>query len=151
MTEQKYRKNIITRPRQKELDEWKEWGNVRKSHIYVDEEIVKGGYYLQGSWLYKASDVPYPDETHSHNFDEYLGFIGTKFEDPFDLGGVVDLWMDGEFYTLTETCIIFIPAGVDHCPVYARRVDSPIWFLATTHQKMYERDLKGKVGDKSNL
>ena len=55
MAEQKYGKNIITRPRQKELDEWKEFGDVRKSHIYVDEEIVKGGYYLQGSWLYRAS------------------------------------------------------------------------------------------------
>lgn len=140
--EQKYSKNIITRPRQKELDEWNEWGKVRKSHIYADEEIVKGGYYFQGTWWYEASDVPYPEETHSHDFDEYLGFIGTNPDDPYDLGGEIELWLDGEKYTLTETCLIFIPAGVEHCPVYCRRADSPIWFLATTHQKMYEKKTK---------
>ncbi|MBN2240456.1 MAG: hypothetical protein JW712_11845 [Dehalococcoidales bacterium] len=139
MAKQKYSDNIITRPRQEEMDEWKEFGDLRKSIMYVDGNIVKGGWYFQGSWFYKASDVPYPEKTHSHDFDEYLGFIGTNPDDPFDLGGEIELYLDGEKYTLTETCIIFIPGGVEHCPVYCRRCDSPIWFMATFPNKTYEK------------
>ena len=138
MATQKLSHNIITRPRQKDMDEWKEWGATRKVNVYVDGDIVKGGYYLQGTWWYKASDVAYPDKPHSHDFDEYLGFIGTNPNDPFDLGGEMELWMDGEKYTLTQTSMIFVPAGGEHAPVYCRRDDTPIWFFATTHQTLYK-------------
>ena len=90
MAEQKYSKYIVTRPREKDINEWDKWGEVRKGNVYVDGDIVKGGYYLQGTWWYKASDVAYPDEAHTHDFDEYLGFIGTNPDDPFDLCGEVE-------------------------------------------------------------
>jgi hypothetical protein len=144
MAKQKYSHNIITRPRQKDIEQWKEFGDHWKVNVYVDGDIVKGGYYLEGTWWYKASDIPEPNETHTHDFDEYLGFIGTNPDDPFDLGGEMELWMDGEKYTLTETSMVFIPAGVSHCPVYCRRVDRPIWFFATTHETKYNRDIKVK-------
>lgn len=139
MAKQKYSDNIVTRPRQEELDENEEFGEVRKSNIYVDGDIVKGGWYLQGSWLYKASEKPYPEKTHSHEHDEYLVFIGTNPDDPYDLGGEVDLYLDGEKYTITETSTVFIPGGVDHCPIYCKRVDSPIYLLATFPNKTYQK------------
>jgi hypothetical protein len=120
------------------MDEWGKWGEVRKGNVYVDGDIIRGGYYLQGTWWYRASDVAHPDEPHTHDFDEYLGFIGTNPDDPFDLCGEVELWLDDEKYRITETSMVFVPAGVSHCPVYFRRVDRPIWFFATTHQTLYE-------------
>jgi hypothetical protein len=37
--------------------------------------------------------------------------------------------------------MVFVPAGVDHCPVYFKRVDYPIWFLATAPMKTYKSDI----------
>jgi len=123
------------------MDDPKEWNEFRKSHVYVDGDIVKGGWYFQGSWLYKASDESYPEKAHSHEAAEYLGFIGTNPDDPTDLGGEIELYLDSEKYTLTKTSVVFIPGGVEHCPVYARRVDHPIWFFATFTDNVYKKTL----------
>ncbi len=144
MEKQKYADNIITTPREQERNSPQEWNDIRKSHVYVDGDIVRGGWYFQGSWLYKASDEPYPEKTHSHDAAEYLGFIGTNPDDPTDLGGEIELYLDGEKYTLTKTSVVFIPGGVEHCPVYARRVDSPIWFFATFCENAYTKQLPGE-------
>ena len=140
MAETKYGKYIVTRPRDKDIEEWKEVGDTRKVNVYVDSEIVEGGYYFQGTWWYKPSEKPYPDEAHTHDYDEYLGFMGTNPDDPLDLGGEVELNLGGEKHTLTKSAMVFVPAGVEHCPVHFKRVDSPIWFFATSHQKVYKRD-----------
>lgn len=139
MAEQNNRIKFITRPRQEELDEWEEFGELRKSIMYVDGDIVPGGWYFQGSWYYKASDVPYPEKAHTHPYDEYIGFVGTNPDDPFDLGGEIEIFLDGKKHTITETTMIFIPGGVEHCPVYCRQCDSPIWFMATFPNKTYDR------------
>jgi hypothetical protein len=140
MAKSKYGKYIVSKPRDKDIEEWKEIGDIRKSNVYVDSEIVKGGYYFQGTWCYKASDKPYPDKAHTHDFDEYLGFIGTNPDDPLDLGGEVELNLGGEKHIITRTSMVFCPAGLEHCPAYFRRVDYPIWFLATAPMKTYERE-----------
>ena len=145
MAESKYAKYIVKRPKEKYIEEWTD---VRKVSVYVDEEAVEGGYYLQGTWWYKASDEAHPDESHTHDFDEYLGFVGTNPDDPFDLGGEVELWLGDEKHRLTESCVVFVPAGIAHCPVYFRRVDSPIWFFATGPQKSYEKEDNKRFGYK---
>jgi hypothetical protein len=135
MPESKYGKFIVEKPANKFI---RKWTSVRKVNTYVDEKVVEGGYYFMGTWWYKASKIPHPSKEHVHvDWDEYLGFMGTNAKDPLDLGGEVELWLGGEKHMLTKSCMVFIPAGVTHCPVYFRRVDTPIWFLATGPQKKY--------------
>jgi len=140
LADSKYGINIITRPRDKDLEEWKEVGDTRKVNVYVDGDIVPGGHYLQGTWVYKASSTPYPEKTHSHDYSEYLGFVGSNPNDPLDLGGEVDLCIGDEVHTLTRTSMVFIPGGVNHCPIYFKRVDYPIWLFATAQMKTYEKE-----------
>jgi hypothetical protein len=135
VTDTKYGKYITTDLKKKFM---RQWSSVRKVSTYVDAKVVEGGYYLMGTWWYKASKIPHPSKAHVHeDWDEYLGFIGTNPNDPLDLGGEVELWLGGEKHMLTKTCTVFVPAGLEHCPVYFRRVDSPIWFLATGPNKKY--------------
>ena len=144
MADSKYGKYIVSRPRDEDLEKWKEVGDTRKGNVYVDGSIVEGGYYTQGTWLYRASDEPYPDKAHKHDWDEYLGFIGTNPDDPLDLGGEVEIYLGGEKHVLTRTSMVFCPAGLEHCPVYFRRVDSPIWFFATGPNREYESEFTDK-------
>lgn len=133
MTDTKYGKYIVTRPKERYV---KNWNSAKKLSTFMDDKIVKGAFYFSGIWCYKASKVPEPAHVHD-DWDECIGFLGTNFENPFDLGGEVELWLGGEKHIITETCIVFVPAGLEHCPVYFRRVDSPIWFYSTGPKKKY--------------
>ena len=80
-----------------------------------------------------------PPFEHTHDYDEYLVFLGTNHEDPGDLGAEVEFWMDGEKHVITKSCAVFIPAGIKHAPIYFKRIDTPVWYIATSPMKKYEK------------
>jgi hypothetical protein len=138
MPESQYSKYIIKRPKASVPIQETEFS---KLSVYVDEEVVPGAYYLMGNWIMKPPDKGSPAEEHDHEFDEYLGFIGTNPDDVFDLGGEIELWLGGEKHIITESCVIFIPAGLKHAPIYFRRVDRPIWYMATGPVNRYAKKI----------
>ena len=153
MTETKYGKYIVTRPKERprppgvtdeELKRREEFFTVP---FYVDEEVVPGAYYFMGAYWTKVTGKGSPAEEHDHEFDEYLAFLGTNPDDPHDLGGEVEFWLGGEKHILTETSVIFIPAGTKHAPIYFRRIDRPIWYLATGPTNQYKKEITEEAKD----
>jgi len=124
----RYDKNIVSEP--KPGDRHKDTDLV-KFPFYVDEEVVPGAYYLMAASFMGTTGQGSPPFEHSHDFDEYLIFLGTNQKDPRDLGGEVELWLGGEKHIITKSCAVFIPAGTKHAPIYFKRIDTPIWYLAT--------------------
>jgi hypothetical protein len=103
--------------------------------LWMDNEVVKGATYMDFVWYHAASDTgPGP---HTHDFDEVLGFLGTNPKDTKDLGGEIELWLDDEKYSLTSTCLVFVPRGLRHCPMIARRVDKPFIHFTTGNGSTY--------------
>ena len=47
-------------------------------------------------------------------------FVGTDPADPMDLGAEVEMWLDDEPYTITQTTALFVPKLVYHLPMYVR-------------------------------
>ena len=76
---------------------------------------------------------------HNHDFDEIIGMVGSRKDNPCELGGEVEFWMEDEKYILTKSCLIFIPGGVKHCPLVFKRVDSPIFLFETANSPVYEK------------
>ncbi len=74
---------------------------------------------------------------HSHDFDEVIGFAGTNRNYPRDLGGEIEFLMGGEKHTITKTCLIFVPNGVNHCPVLLKRIDTPIFMFEAANNSDY--------------
>ena len=103
---------------------------------FVDDEVLEGGRYVETVWFTKGSDeiAVYP---HVHDFDEILAFIGSDPDDAQDLGGQIEDTIDGEEYVITKSCVLFVPQGVPHGPLYIRRVDRPIFHFATGDGKLY--------------
>lgn len=134
MAKTKYGKYIITEPKPEDVHRASEYV---KFPIYVDDEYIKGAHYFMGAWWQKVTGRGSPPNEHIHDFDEYLMFVGTNHEDPHELGGEVEIWLGGEKHIVTKTCTVFVPAGVKHCPVYFRRIDTPIWYFATAQIPMY--------------
>ncbi|HEY97587.1 MAG TPA: hypothetical protein G4O16_05325 [Dehalococcoidia bacterium] len=65
-------------------------------------------------------------DTHSHEFDQFLVFIGGN---PLSksLGGEVEICLgeEKEKHTITSSAIVHIPKGTMHCPLTHKRVDKP--------------------------
>ncbi len=113
--------------------------------LYVDDTIIKGAFYLNCALIWKASDQGSPGIVHSHeDYDEYVGFLGSNPEDPHDLCGEVEFWLGDEKHILTNSCAVFIPKGLLHCPIYFRRVDRPIFYFSTAPSITYGKDLPKK-------
>ena len=103
--------------------------------LYMDSEIVPGSSYMDFVLYHEASESG-PGQ-HVHDFDEVIGFLGCDPQNPRDLGGEMELWLDDEKYLIHNTCLVFIPAGLKHCPMIARKVDRPFFHFTCGNQKMY--------------
>lgn len=70
------------------------------------------------------------DPPHKHDCDELLFFMSNDPDNPDDLGGEVEIALgeDWEKHVITTSTIICLPKGVQHCPLYVKRVDRPFYF-----------------------
>lgn len=100
--------------------------------LNMNTKRIEGSPYLDFVWLWKGNAKGYNEKQHYHEFDEFIGFIGTKGgqQDPQDLGGEMEVWLGGEKYSLTKSCLIYVPKGLNHCPIRFVRIDAPILFFS---------------------
>ncbi len=101
---------------------------------WLDANRIPGAFYTECVWYYRPRRGFV--ESHTHDFDEVIAFFGSDPANPRDLGGEVELWMGGEKHIITLSTLVFVPRGVEHCPLHFNRVDRPIFhFTAGTGGK----------------
>jgi hypothetical protein len=72
-------------------------------------------------------------ESHHHDTDEYLFFLGATLPDlvgSFDAEIEYFLGPEYEKHTITKACVLYIPAGLEHNPCDIKRVGKPMMFSA---------------------
>jgi hypothetical protein len=143
MAGRKYEKYILdklvtplgTRQRDKEV----EYADRATRLLWLEDEIIKGASSVICSWYWKATEKE-GAPSHVHDFDEVIGFIGNDPQNPADLGGEVEFWIEDEKFMLTKSCLVYVPAGLRHCPLRVTRVDRPFLFLAFSSTSKYVKD-----------
>jgi len=142
MPELKYQKYILTDLILPEgAKKRQEIYSQRATHVlWLEDFIIKGAPSIIFSWYWKPSVEDNRTPSHTHDFDEVLGFFGSDPQNPHELYGEVELWMDDEKYTLDKTCLVYIPKGLRHCPLNITRVDKPLLFLAFSTTDKYIKD-----------
>jgi len=109
--------------------------------LWMDKNNVPGAFQMNCSWYLKKLEKG-PRE-HVHDVDEILGFFGNDPQDPYNLHGEVELWLGDEKQTITQSTMVFIPAGIKHCPLNLIRVDRPIFhFSVVTSGEYVPQDVK---------
>jgi hypothetical protein len=79
------------------------------------------------------------DPPHKHDCDEILFCISADPNNAHDLGGEIEIALGEEWekHLINTSAIICIPAGLQHCPVFVKKVDRPFYFghllLAATY------------------
>jgi len=141
MAESKYGKYIIS---ELKIPESKQkiaqaYSKYATRILWLDENVVEGAFHMNTAWYLKAA-ATLEDVPHTHDSDEIIGFFGNNPDDPLDLGGEIEIWMEDEPHFITRSSLIFVPAGVKHCPLILRRVDRPIFHFTTVPGGQYIKD-----------
>lgn len=143
MPERKYEKyildRIITPPGTSQKDKEHGYADRATRVLWLEDEIIKDASSVIISWYWKATEKE-GSPSHVHDFDEIIGFVGNDPHNPADLGGEVELWLEDEKYLLTKSCLVFVPAGLRHCPLRVTRADRPFLFLAFSLTRKYTKD-----------
>jgi len=139
MTKSKYAKYIITKKFTPEeispemIKRMEEWNHLI---LWTDNRVVPGSFQMNCCWFVKAPESQ-PYFQHKHDVPEIIGLFGSDYNNPHDMGGEVEFWMEDEKFLITKSCMIFVPAGVKHCPLYVRRVDKPIFHFSVVTSPLY--------------
>jgi len=136
MTESKYSKYIVTKPpANRKVPSYRHEpvnnipGGTMTHMAAINSEVIPGAFTVATEWFWPRPGISEKIgvEAHTHPFDEVLGFFGTNPDDPDDLGAEIEFWLGDEKHILTKSCLVYIPAGLKHCPLIHRRVDRPFF------------------------
>ena len=93
--------------------------------VRLGDDLIKGAASVGFVWALKTSVREQELAAHTHEYNEILGWLGTDWNNPRDLGGEIEFWLEDEKYILKHSCIIFVPKGMKHCPLKDLRIDRP--------------------------
>jgi hypothetical protein len=105
--------------------------------LFIDSHVIPGAFQMNTSWFFRPTPENPALGEHVHNFDEMLGFYGSDPTDPHNLGGEINIHIEGEKYVLIKSSLIFIPGGVKHMPLSVERVDKPIFHFSVAMNPEY--------------
>ena len=114
---------------------------IIKRIAWTEESIMPGAPYFEIMWFFAPEDPTGPP-THTHTFDELIGFIGTNPDDPSDLGAKVSFLLDDEWHTFTKSALLHIPAGLPHAPMLFEDIKRPFIHFSGGPNVVYKQDVK---------
>jgi hypothetical protein len=145
MKERKYGKYFLTEP---ELIN-KPKIPMSNPSAYVDSASHFGKQVnFSMAWRYIKEPMLFDRIPHSHNFDEFLCFLGGNLENIFDFDATIELSMgeEEELYLIEQPAIVHIPKGFVHTPLTFKRVDKPVLFhpiaLIPNYYSKFEETIK---------
>jgi len=116
-----------------------------RRQLWLDGNSIPGAFQMNTSiWCkpnaeaIRSAPESQVGKAHSHPYAEILGFVGTDPEDPSDLGGEVEFWIDGECHRLTKSTMVFLPPNLPHCPLMTvSQGDKPILHFSVVMNGTY--------------
>jgi hypothetical protein len=102
-------------------------GSFAGTELFVmNDMVVKGAPLFGVVWFTGPWDEKEVYKPHTHSCDEVMAVIGSDPDHPEELNGEIEFWIEDEKFLITKTCMMYLPAGLQHAPMFPRRVDKPI-------------------------
>ncbi len=126
MAELKYGNYILRGTKEKKT------GKEKTGVTTVNLEGLKdwAGIQPRMHWKYISQPVFMDEEPHSHDFDEFLCFLGIDPSNALNFGAEIELSLgkEKEKHTIDAASIICIPKGLVHGPLNFKKIGKPIIF-----------------------
>jgi hypothetical protein len=83
-------------------------------------------------------------DTHKHDFDQILCFMGGDSSNVYDFQAEIELCLgdEAEKYIINKASMVYIPKGLAHCPLNFKVISKPIIFLDIRGTWDYTRRVK---------
>ena len=129
MAETKYGKYIFKDPKAQEMPQ-RRTTQAGAITLYEDLASEIGGFDFNFNFVSVLAPHVLADPPHKHDCDEFLFFISADPENSPDLGGEAEIALGEEWekHTITTSAIVCLPPGVQHAPIYMKKVDRPFYF-----------------------
>jgi hypothetical protein len=84
-----------------------------------------------------------PDPPHTHDTDEFLYFLPANPLDMNDFQAEIEIALGEEWekHVMTKPTVLYIPRGLQHCPLNIKRVDKPFFFGHIMNTPKYTKTL----------
>jgi len=141
MAESKYGKYIVSELKtQFTAEKTAQYAKWATRILWMDDKIVDRAFQMNCSWYLRPAEHVTAEGlgSHTHDTDEIIGFFGGNPEDPYNLGGKIEFWIEDEKHIITKSSMIFIPKGMRHCPLKLLQVDRPIFHFSTLTSGQYK-------------
>ena len=82
------------------------------------------------------------EETHAHDFEEFLCFMGTNPANKEDFKAEIEVSMgqEGEKQIINTPAVVVIPKGMAHSPINFKKVDKPIIYCSIYVAREYKKN-----------
>jgi quercetin dioxygenase-like cupin family protein len=116
----------------------KQYATFATRILWIDDKVVPGAFQMNCSWYLKTHDKSPP--FHTHDVNEIIGFFGNDPDDPYNLHGEVEFWLGDQKQVIDRTAMVFIPAGLKHCPLLVKRLDKPIFHFSVVTSGQWDME-----------
>ncbi len=115
-----------------------EYAKFARRILWLDENVVPGAFHMNTAWYLKPNSRVELRPILTTPTRSSASSAATP-QKPYDLGGEVEIWLEDDKHIITTSAMIFVPAGMKHCPLILRRVDRPIFHFTTVTGGNYDK------------
>jgi hypothetical protein len=111
----------------------------KPSAYFRGSRQIPGATVTTGWHLY-TQPVFLEKEAHKHEVDEYLIFLGSNPADwfkSFDAEIEFYLGEEREPFLITKPTVVYVPAGLSHCPLNFRIMNEPVLLIPLLMSPVY--------------
>ena len=147
MAETKYGKYFLNEMPAEQRE--KGFGKNPRFLVWTDNDIIEGSHCFS-AMVMNENSLKVSHGPHIHKDPEVLVAIGMNPEDPMDLGAELELFMGEEMerHVINRTTLVYIPAGLLHCPFRVTKVERPFIFIQSQYApKMTEKSFAKLVAE----
>jgi hypothetical protein len=125
MAESNVEKYVVKKPAFEVIPKFEVKGRIPAMTL-MSENLVPGTkMYVETGWVLGMPDPNPHIGEHTHDYDEIILHIGTDPNNPEDLGGEIEIGIDGQPVTINSTSGIYVPKGVSHGPLVWKKFTKP--------------------------
>jgi hypothetical protein len=125
MVKSKLEKYVVKKPAYEVIPKFEVKGRIPAMTLMSGNLVPGSKMYIETGWVLGMPDPNPHIGEHTHNYDEIILHIGTDPKNPEDLGGEIEIGMDGQPVTINSTSAIYVPKGVKHGPLVWKKFTKP--------------------------
>jgi hypothetical protein len=125
MAESDYKKYVVDKPAYEVIPKFEVKGRIPAMTLMSGNLVPGTKMYVEAGWVLGMPDPNPHIGEHTHDFDEIIVHFGVDPKTPEDLGGEIEICIDGQPFLIKSTSAIYVPKGIKHGPLTWKKFEKP--------------------------